>query len=421
MKTQPQLVRRPLCATFVVLAGLLANGRALAQAPVVVWAAGPNASSGRAELWARRVARGLEHEGLAVSSSADEWARLSGGAARERIDEIAEVERAIAEAQDLAAALAEAAALVRLAAAEARARDAIDVPGALAWYVELELELAALAHQLGQPALARACLARAASLAPERHLHPAEAPPELVAMHDAERSARRAQPMAAATVDAPGVSGATVFVDDVAFGPAPARIAVAAGLHAIRVEARGHLAWARFVELSPGARPPIDVTLAPERAVATAREARTLAADLRLDAIPARLAELAAVGRGPRALVLVVAGSGVLDRAAAYACDAVACHAPVHLEGTEAARLDRLESQPAVREPGSTDLFAWLDEAIAPGAPLPPPPPGEWWTEWWPWAGLGVVAAGALATGLGVGLAQEAPPGVVFHVTVEVP
>ncbi len=406
---------------LLVVSSWLASGRVVAQAPVVVWAAGPNASSGRAELWVRRVARGLEHEGLVVSGSSDDWARLPEGTARERIAEVAEIERAIAEAQALAATLAEAAALVRLSAAEASAREAIDVPGAVAWYVELELEIAALAHQLGQPALARACLARAASLAPERHLHPAEAPPELVALHDAARSARRARAMATATVDAPGVAGASVFVDDIAFGPAPARVELVSGVHAIRIEAPGHLAWARLVELPPGARPPIDVTLAPERAVATAREARVLATELRLDALPGRLAELGAVGRGPRALVLVVAGAGVLDRAAAYACDAVACHAPVHLEGTEAARLERLESRPRALAPGSSELFAWLDEALAPGAPSPPPPSGEWWAEWWPWAGLGVVAAGALATGLGVALTEAAPPGVVFHVTVETP
>lgn len=414
-------VRLPL---MLLAAVVVWHGRAstsLAQAPVVVWAAGPTASTGRAELWARRVTRGLERDGLVVSESVDEWARLPPGASRARVDQIASVERAVAEAQALAAALEEAAALVRLAAAEAIARDAIDVPGAVAWYVEVELELAALAHQLDEPSLARACLARAASLAPERHLHAAEAPPDLVAMHDAARSAQRTGPTASTTVDAPGARPASVFVDDILLGPAPARIDVVAGLHAIRVEAPGHVSWARLVELSPGARPPIDVTLAPEPAVAAAREARALAERLELDDIPAALSRAHAEGRAPRALVLVVAGAGVLDRALAIACDPVSCRAPVRLEGTEPARLDRMEREPPATPSAFAALDGWLDEPLPLDFEPPVPPAPEWWTEWWPWAGLGVVVAGGLAAGVGAALAEPTPRGLVIAVTVDPP
>ena len=57
----------------VAVAMELTSSPARAQAPVVVWTAGPTAPTGRAELWAGRVARALgltrAHDGLDLVSS----------------------------------------------------------------------------------------------------------------------------------------------------------------------------------------------------------------------------------------------------------------------------------------------------------------------------------------------------------------
>lgn len=411
-----RLARLGLTTLFAaVVVGVVHAPAARAQGPIVVWTAGSTAASGRAELWARRVARGLEREDVVIAETTDAWAHATG-IARERVDRVADIERAIAEAHALAAAVEEGAALVRLMDAEVRARDVIDVPGAVAWYAEVELELATLAHQLGEPALARACLARAAALAPDRALEAAEAPPELVALHDEARRAERARSASAVTVAA-GVEGATVYVDDQLVGASPARVRVRSGTHALRVVAPGHLPWARLVEISPGARPDIEVTLSPEPAVALAREARSLAEDLRLGEIPHVLGALAAEGHAPRALVLVVAGSGVLDRALAFVCIEGGCRRPVRLEGTEAAALATLEEAAWLEADAEPAMLAWLDEPLPIGEV--PPPPVEWWQEWWPWATLGAVAAGGLAVGLGVGLYEPPARGLTVVVTFE--
>jgi hypothetical protein len=216
------------------------------------------------------------------------------------------------------------------------------------------------------------------------------------------------------TVSAVGDLGAAVYVDDVLAGEAPTRLEVPSGTHALRIEAPGHLPWARLVELSPGVRPDMEVTLSTEAGVALARDARTLAEDLSLEALAAVLSALEATGRGPRALVLVVAGGGVLDRALALVCTEAGCRAPVRLEGTEAADLEALEGADRLEHGGVSRDLAWLDEALPIDETVPPPPPFEWWGEWWPWATLGVLAAGGLAAGIGAAVYEPPQPALVI-------
>ncbi|UJR82621.1 PEGA domain-containing protein [Sandaracinus amylolyticus] len=392
-------------AWALVLAGVIALGvvPARADAPHVVWiASAPEGEvAGRARRWQRRVARALERAGAEVTIEAEQWVLDEPGSAETRVARLADVERLVREAHDARAELDSHGALARLADAERIARSVLDVPGASAWYAEVQIALAVTAAELGQSGLAEAALARASTIDPSRVLGAAEAPPALVA---------RAASIARAIATGPrgrfelrtDVPGAIVSLDGRVIGEAPARIETSVGAHVLRVDAPGHRAWARLVDVLEGARAPIAVTLAPEPVLVAARSLRDASDAGALEHVASLLAELSRDGHAPRALWLVEASAGATDRALVVACRAEGCSEPVRID---VARVESaLPHDPdLVGAPlgarALADARAWLDEPI-PVAP-PPPPAAEWWQEPWPWVIAGVVIAGAIGATIG--------------------
>lgn len=405
--------RRSSGALSLALGGLLVLGSALrassearADAPHVVWISGAPSGevAGRARRWQRRVARALAARGAEVSTEDARWAHEPGGSAEARVARLARVERLIREAHEARTSLRPREALARLYDAEAEARAALDVPGASAWYAEVQVALAVMAAEIGQLGLAEAALERAATIDPTRALRAAEAPPDLVARAEAiaRRVATGPRGRFELRVLPPSIE-AEVWLDGRRIGEAPARVEASVGAHVLRVSAPGHRTWARLVDVLEGARPPVEVALAPEPGLDAARALRAAADAGALDAVVGALGALARADRAPSAVWLVEASEGAIDRALVVACRASGCAAPVRVDAGRAE--SALPEDPS--EPGEPLALAslarardWLEEPI-PIAP-PPPPPTPWWEEPWPWIAAGVVVLGAAAVGIGV-------------------
>lgn len=367
----------------------------------VVRIAGSPTFPGRAELWARRVTRALRRDGaVIVTPEAIDWDRE--GIDERRLVQLEEIEAALGVARRAQVALEEAEAMRALAAASRHARDLLDVPGAAAWLAEVEVVTAIVAAQRGDAALAEASLRRALALAPDRALQEGEAPPELVARSIAlmREEVRRAR--MEVRVEGTAVSehaAAQVFVDDRPIGALPRELALPAGLHVIRIEARGHRSYARLVDLAPGSRAPMVVALAPSPATADALELDRAVATRSLDEVAASLDRIVREGGIARSVWLVDVGTGPLDRAVVTRCTSSGCGASLRIDDAATLTLARGDE---VESATSTDTreaaLAWIDEV-----PIePPPPPPSILEEWWLWAGIGAVAIGV---GVGVGLA----------------
>jgi hypothetical protein len=367
----------------------------------VVRVAGSPSFPGRAELWARRVMRALRREGASVvTPQTIDWDRE--GMDERRLVQLEEIEAALGVARRAQVALEEGEALRALAAASRRARDLLDVPGAAAWLAEVEVVTAIVAAQRGDAALAEASLRRALALAPDRALQEGEAPPELVArsialMREEVRRARmevRVEGTAASERAA-----AQVFVDDRPIGALPRELELPAGLHVIRVEARGHRSYARLVDLAPGSRAPRVVALAPSAATVHALELDEAIAAGSLDAAASALGAIVDEGGTARSLWLVHVGTGPLDRAVVVRCVPNRCAEPSRIDDTAVLTLEPdAFVGPDASPTQMTAAIAWIDEV-----PIePPPPPPSIVEQWWLWAGIGAVAIGA---GVGIGLA----------------
>jgi hypothetical protein len=384
------------------------QGEAHEEAPEpvdqVVRVAGTPLFPGRAELWARRVARALRRSGARVEAP-ETIGWDAAGIEERRLAELAEIEAALGMARRAQVALEEAQALRALASASQRARALLDVPGAAAWLAEIEAMTAIVAAQRGDEVLVEASLRRALALAPDRALQEGEAPPELVArsgalMREDVRRARLEVRVLGTAAD-PGAA-AQVFVDDRPIGALPRELELPAGLHVVRIEARGHRPYARLVDLAPGSRPPMVVALSPS---APAREAETLERAVAGGApedVARALDAIVAQGGVPRSVWLVYVGTGALDRSAIVRCRPGACDAPRRADDGSVLTLDAT-SELGAGEGSLSDALAWIDES--PIAPSPPEPPLL--ESWWLWAGIGAVAVGV---GVGIGLAA-APPG----------
>ncbi|MBX7195102.1 MAG: PEGA domain-containing protein [Sandaracinaceae bacterium] len=371
----------------------------------IVRVAGSPRFPGRAELWARRVTRALRRGGASVVVPEHlDWDRE--GIDERRLIQLEEIEAALGVARRAQVQLEEAEAMRALSAASRRARDLLDVPGAAEWLAEVEVVTAIVAAQRGDASLAEASLRRALALAPDRALQEGEAPPELVArsialMREEVRRARIEVQVegTAATAHA----AAQVFVDDRPLGALPREIEVPAGVHVIRVEARGHRPYARLVDLAPGSRAPMLVALAPSAAALDAAALDEAIARGAHDEVAQALADVVAHGGLARAVWLVQIGTGPLDRAVLVRCAPGSCEAPRRIDDATVLALD--STAPIVPESGDgdalADALAWVDET-----PIePPPPPPSIAESWWLWTGVGVVAIG-----LGVGIALGVTP-----------
>ncbi len=406
---------RWLLACLLVSCVLAAPARAEdAPEEQVVRVAGSPAFPGRGELWARRVSRALRRGGArVVEPELIDWDRP--GVDEARLVQLEEIEAALGVARLAQASLEEAEALRALSAASRRARDLLDVPGASAWLAETEVVTAIVAAQRGDRTLAEASLRRALALAPDRALQEGEAPPELVSrslelMREEVRRARLQVRVEGSAASAR--AAAEVFVDDRSLGPLPREVELPAGIHVIRIEARGHRPYARLIDLAPGSREPMVVALAPS-AASTGAEAleRSLALGYP-DEVARGLSRIVEHGGIARAIWLVYVGRGPLDRALVVRCGPGRCDAPLRIDDATVLTLDAtapLSDEP-LSEEGSADALgaalAWVDEVV-----IATPPPGRsLLEEWWLWAGIGaVVVGGAVAIGLAAQPTGEAP------------
>lgn len=294
-------------------------------------------------------------------------------------------------ARAAAGSLDEAEALRLLVGARRLVEDHAQVPGASRWLAEVETSIGTVALHAGMRNLGEAALARAVSLDPSRKLRSGEALPTVVA---------RARELAAEHATAPearfevraDAAGARVYLDDRFVGDAPAEVRAPVGRHVLRIEAPGHRAWGRVVDLTAGRRLPLFVRLP----VAPRERA------LRALASVGSLWEAAALTAEAQVrLWWIEVGDGPRDRALLYECGPSGCSAPVHLEG-------------AWHEPGPPIPWDTLETArrvagrwLRAGPELLPPPLRRplrrRWQVWLPVS----VAAAALAVGLGVGLRPE--------------
>jgi hypothetical protein len=410
-------------AVWVVLLGPWASMAEAQESPLVVWTLGEPALAGRAELWARRVERALERDGAPVVTDPETWAYAPSGLSRDALGEVDAVELLLFLARTRASDLDERGALAALVEAERRSEGLVALAGGAAWYAEVEVQIAIAAFQLGEPGLARAALERAASIDPRRLIRPAEAPPELVELARRAVLSARAAPVSSFEVHAEGVVGAQVFVDDEAAGTAPVRVEMGAGLHALRVEARGHRPWASLVRVLPGTRADVDVVLSPEPAVELARSLRAAVSRGELSAVPPLLGALASAGVELDRLVLTAVGEGAFDRALLVSCDSDACVVVQRLEGDLPAsrrELDRSHGEPIASE------LRWLEEVpfvgpIDEGLIEDGPTSTPLWQEPWPWLVLGGVAIGVGAAVTAGVLVDEESRRLHGDIVIELP
>lgn len=370
----------------------------------LVW----HAEGGASEIWAGRVERRLADEGLVVATD-DAWSRTRGGDQTEAHAALVRVEAALAAAREAMRAFDEAGALSVLAGARADATRSLALPGAVAWAAELELAMGRVAAQAGQTELARASFARAFGLAPTRALGAAEAAPDVVALADAVMREVRAQPASRFDVEVAWSDRALVFLDDQSLGAAPRRVETRAGTHVLRVEAEGAEPYVAWIDVLPGSRPPLSVTLSPTALGAALQSAREAFDDGAIVAIPARIRAIDRALGESVVLWIVEGGGGPFDRALVTACDRERCHVPSRLETSSR------ESPTAALETGAlgardrSAALAWRDEAL-PTEPVVPPPTDPW-SEAWPWAlvgtGAALVLGGIIA---GIVVATEPPP-----------
>jgi hypothetical protein len=392
-----------LSLAFAAVLDTLAPCVARADAPHVVWIAGRHSPevAGRARRWSRRVARAIAAAGVAVTDEPERWAHEPSGSEEARVERLSAIEDRVHEAHEARARLDQARALALLADAERMAHSVLDVPGATAWYAEVEIAIAVTAAEIGRTGLAEAALARATAVDPTRTLRGAEATPDLVASAAAIGRAIATGPRGRFDLRA-SAPGATVTLDGRRLGEAPLGVETSVGSHVLRVDAPGHRSWARVIDVLEGGRAAIDVVLAPEPGLEIARELRAAVDALTHDRVVVSLAALEALGRAPRALWLVEASEGAIDRAIVVACRASGCSAPIRIDAGRVESMmprdpDRA-TEPLDRHTLS-DARDWLDEPI-PVEP-PPPPPAPLWEEPWAWAIAGALVLGGVAAAVG--------------------
>jgi hypothetical protein len=347
----------------------------------------------------------------ALQSQAAWLAEYSAGVEPALLDPLRETDRLITEARRSAAELDEPAALRRLAEAERLMTSALAVPGAAAFYAEVQLQLGVTAAQLGLIGLAEASFGRAARLDPRRRLLAAEAAPEVVQLaarvFDDASSAPEGE-MRIVT----DAAAARVFVDDVERGSAPLMLRARAGVHALRIEAPGHVTYAALFDMAEGLRPEQAYALAVESRVAASQRFAAL-----LSAAPAEL--LAQAARDLLQTAPEVTALTWLERDAARArrlvfmCDRRGCQSPV-----------RDETGITARDVFQTDLSGaalaaargWLHGTPAEPAQNAQRDTASLWQRWYFWS---AVAATVLGAGVLIAIAAQPEPQRTLRVTVD--
>lgn len=377
------------CAACCVLLGLASIAQA--QSSLIVVA---SSDEGHARTWSERI--GPE---LGETASLAEWARRAtpvDSVDPARLAALSEIEALLLRARALSARFAQREglqALRLLAQADELAQQSLDVPGAAAWYAEVQLATAIVATQVGHLGLAQASLRRAASVDPGRAVLLGEAHPDVVSRARAAIASAITGPRGRFEVRT-SAAGAVAFLDDHALGSLPLRTDASVGPHVLRIEAPGYLPWARIVEVLEGNREPMSVELSPSPWIARAEhvEAAARAGDRR------ELRTLLRDWSGLTVWLLWASGRG---RAVVVPCRAAGC-AEAYLLDQASARIANAESaEPHV-------ALSWMSEIehhIVRSTP--------WWEEWWFWTAVGsVLALGAVGIGLA---AWDQHPLIIIH------
>lgn len=321
------------------------------------------------------------------------------------LERVRDVDVGLALARQATFALEEDRALRALSHAERTLHESLALPGAALFYAELQLQLGVSAAHAGLLQLADAAFARAASIDPSRALLAGEAAPEVVAL--AHRAFERVANAREGSLEiAVNVPRARVYIDDRALGEAPLTARVHSGLHVLRVEAEGHVPYARVFDMLEGERPVWQIVLSPEP---DALALRALEAALARDApveIERSSAQLFAL---EPALQQIVYGERVQERGFVVRCERTRCAISRYVSlGSGAPQVQRMNTLA-----GSmlTDARAWLTREPSVVVATP-----SLWQQWYVWALAGAIVVGA---GVGVAAASQPDPERSLRVSVD--
>jgi hypothetical protein len=320
-----------------------------------------------------------------------------------------ETDRLITEARRRAAELDESGALRRLAQAERLLASALALPGAAAFYAEVQLQLGVTAAQLGLLGLAEASFARAARLDARRRLLAGEAAPEIAALaarvYDGATSAPEGE--LRIVTDTPG---ARVYVDDVERGVTPLTLRARVGVHALRFSAQGRTPYGTLFELAQGRRPDQHFMLTLDARAASVRGLLALPADASAETLT-DAAQAVLLAAPELTTIAWLARDEIRARQLLFVCERSGCKSPIRHE----------RGLPARRAMGAgllsqSTLMSALDWMRA--APRSPPPPvsATLWQRWYFWSVLGAAFLGG---GVLVAVAAQPEPQRTLRVTVD--
>ncbi|HEX7481318.1 MAG TPA: PEGA domain-containing protein [Polyangiales bacterium] len=301
---------------------------------------------------------------------------------------LADIDALLAQARKSGAELDERTALSQLSHAQQLVRGALALPGAAAFYAEVELQLGVTAAQAGLPGLAEASLRRAARVDPRRRLLSGEASPEVVALAAHLWDEAQSSPEGDVTIEA-NAEGAQVFLDDAPLGRAPALVRAGIGAHVLRVQAPGFVDYGTLLDVEPGKRPAVQLVLAPDPAVQHLRAVQRHVDNANVSALPAAIAELAA-DQPELSAVLIARASG--ERMWLMVCTPHGCATP---ERSLRGRALSAGSVTPLRVGDVAAAQVWLRNVALSPAPAAAQPARPAWQRWYVWSGLAVVGLGA--------------------------
>ena len=323
---------------------------------------------------------------------------------RAELSRLGEVDAAITRARRAMASLGETEALRELADAERTLSSVLTLPGAAAFYAEVQLQLGVSAAQLGQLGLAQAAFARAARVDPARRLLAGEAAPEIVML--ATRAfalvERAPEGEVRIVVNAPD---ARVFLDDRERGSAPLSLRAGSGTHLLRIEAPGHLPYAGLYEIAEGQRPEQRFSLAEEPRHVALRDAHAVSGSAAAAALRASAARVLA--NAPELQGLLFVERAGAERAVLVLCERKGCSAPLrHVAGRARVQLRAPGPAIALSAENLADARAWL-RTPALAIAVAHAETASVWQRWYVWAGVSAAVIGGVA--LAVAATQPEP------------
>jgi hypothetical protein len=364
-----------------------------------------------------------DDDSIAPLLSAEGWSRLEvesesrwlaahqAGVDSGALAPLRETDRLITEARRRAAELDEPGALRRLAQAERLLAGALAVPGAAAFYAEVQLQLGVTAAQLGLLGLAEASFARAARLDARRRLLAGEAAPEVVALaaraYDEATSAPEGE--LRIVTDTPG---ARVYVDDVERGVTPLTLRARVGVHALRLSAQGRTPYGTLFDLAQGRRPDQHFVLTLDVRAASVQRLLALPADASAEALTGA-AQAVLLAAPELTTIAWLARDEIHARQLLFVCDRSDCKTPLALE--RGLPVPRAIGAGLLSQSTLTTARDWLH-----AAPLARSPPrsgsASLWQRWYFWSVLGAALLGG---GVLVAVAAQPEPQRTLRVTVD--